>query len=510
MRYNNPIISGMNPDPSVCRVGNDFYLVTSTFEYFPGLPLYHSTDLVHWEQIGHVLTRESQLKLPLGNPNCIGIYAPTIRYQEGKFYCVVTNVGGKPGDNFFVTTEDIYGEWSDPVYLDFEGIDPSLFFDEDGKCYYIGTDTGIYICEIDKVTGKRLGEKHYECWNGTGANNPEGPHLYKINGWYYLLIAEGGTELCHMVTIARSREIFGPYESCPWNPILTNSRTGLPIKAVGHADFVEDIHGNWWSVCLGNRPIAYPFRHIMGRETMLVPVTWENDWPRVGVDGHVPEEVEVEQLAGEPTQDTGRYVPGSDMEDCFDGEKLHVSWNTVYNPVEGLISLTDKGLCLKGAAASLDKDEYKTLLVRRQEHFDFDATMELSFAPGEREEAGICIYMNNRHHYEAALTKLEGKQYLILRRQIGTLKAVEAKMPYEGTEVVLRLNGRREAYHFSYSTDGSTFTEMGGGESQYLSTEAGGCFTGNFIGLYASGNGKKAEQAAYVKRFTYRAVTDSL
>lgn len=506
MKYTNPIISGMNPDPSVCRVGRDFYLVTSTFEYFPGLPLYHSTDLVHWEQIGHVLTRESQLKLPLGAPNCIGIYAPTIRYHEGKFYCIVTNVGGKPGDNFFVTTEDIYGAWSDPVWLDFEGIDPSLFFDEDGRCYYTGTDNnGVYVCEIDKVTGKRLGEKQYS-WNGTGANNPEGPHLYKINGWYYLLIAEGGTELCHMVTVARSRNVYGPYEECPWNPVLTNSRTDLPIKAIGHADFVEDVNGNWWSVCLGNRPAAYPFRHTMGRETMLVPLTWENDWPRLGMDGHVLEEFEVEQSAGEPTPHIGRYVPGSDMVDRFDKETLHVSWNTVYNPVDGLISLTEKGLCLKGAAPSLEEDACKTLLVRRQEHFGFEAEMELSFIPGEGDEAGICIYMNNRHHYEAALTKRDGETYLILRRQIGKLKAVEAEIPYEGTEVTLRLSGRREEYRFSYSADGTGFTELGSGESQYLSTEAGGCFTGNFIGLYAAGNGKKAEQAAYVRSFTYKAV----
>ena len=138
MKYTNPIISGFNPDPSICRVGEDFYLVSSSFEYFPGIPLYHSTDLVHWEQIGHVLTRESQLKLPKGAPNCLGIYAPTIRYHEGVFYCIVTNVGGNPGGNFFVTTTDIYGEWSEPVYLEFGGIDPSLFFDDDGKAYYTG------------------------------------------------------------------------------------------------------------------------------------------------------------------------------------------------------------------------------------------------------------------------------------------------------------------------------------------------------------------------------------
>jgi len=505
MKYTNPIVSGFNPDPSICRVGKDFYLVTSTFEYFPGLPIYHSTDLIHWEQIGHVLTRESQLKLPLGAPNCIGIYAPTIRYHEGKFYCVVTNVGGKPGDNFFVTTEDIYGEWSEPVWLDFEGIDPSLFFDEDGRCYYTGTDTGIYICEIDKVTGKRLGEKQY-AWNGTGANNPEGPHLYKINGWYYLMIAEGGTELCHMVTIARSKHVYGPYEECPWNPILTNRGTELPIKAIGHADLVEDSNGNWWAVCLGNRPIAYPFRHIMGRETMLAPVVWKEDWPVAGVDGHVPEEITVEHFAGEMTPQTNNYVPGSDLEDDFSGDKLHVSWNFIYNPVERLIHLDNKGLCLHGAAAPISGDDYKTILVRRQEHFDFEATMKLSFVPGEGEEAGLCIYMNNRHHYEIALTNAAGERCIILRRQIGSLKAVEAKVPYAGTEVILKLSGKKDFYSFSYSTDGREFTELGGGESQYLSTEAGGCFTGNFIGMYASGNGKEAENDAHVTRFTYRSL----
>ena len=506
MKYKNPILSGMNPDPSICRVDKDFYLVTSTFEYFPGLPIYHSTDLVHWEQIGHVLTRESQLKLPKGAPNCIGIYAPTIRYHEGTFYCVVTNVGGNPGGNFFVTTKDIHGEWSEPVYLDFDGIDPSLFFDEDGKLYYTGTDEGIFICEIDKVNGKRLGEKHYECWNGTGANNPEGPHLYKINGWYYLMIAEGGTELCHMVTIARSRYIYGPYEECPWNPVLTNRGTGYSIKAVGHADLVEDSYGNWWAVCLGNRPVAYPFRHVMGRETMLVPVEWKDGWPMIGVDGHVAEEMTVERFAGEMMPDVGKYISGSDFEDDFTGGKLHVSWNYVYNPVEGLVTMTEKGLCLHGAAAAISSDEYKTILVRRQEHFDFEATMHLSFSPEEGEEAGITIYMNNRHHYELALTKEQGENCLILRRQIGKLEAVEAKIPYDSTEVVLKLSGRRESYDFSYSVDGTGFRPVGGGESWYLSTEAGGCFTGNFIGLYASGNGTVAKNNAYVRKFTYRAV----
>ena len=507
MKYINPIVTGCNPDPSVCRVGKDFYLVNSTFEYFPGLPIYHSTDLVHWEQIGHVLTRNSQLDLPLGAPNRLGLFAPTIRYHEGKFYCVVTNVGGT-GDkhgNFYVTTDDIYGEWSEPVFFDFGGIDPSFFFDEDGKTYYNGTDDGgVFICEVDLKTGQRLSEKHYS-WNGTGGNNPEGPHIYKINGWYYMMMAEGGTELCHMVTIARSKHIYGPYEECPWNPILTNSRTLNPLKAIGHADLVEDTNGNWWAVCLGNRPIGYPFRHTMGRETMLVPVVWKDEWPVMGVDGHVFEEMTVECFAGDPTPNTGRYIPGSDFEDDFTGDKLHVSWSYIYNPVENLVTFDNKGLCLHGNAASISCDDYKSILVRRQEHFDFEATMHLEFSPAEGEEAGLTIYMSNLHHYEIALTKLDGEQCLIIRRQIGKLKAIEEKVPYAGSEVILKLIGRREEYNFAYSADGTDFTILGGGESQYLSTEAGGCFTGNMIGLYASGNGKEAKNDAHVTKFTYKA-----
>ena len=210
MQYQNPILPGFHPDPSICRVGDDFYLVTSSFEYFPGLPIYHSRDLVHWEQIGHCLTRDSQVHLVTGAPNCLNIYAPTIRYHDGLFYVIVTNVTGDNHGNFIITAKDPAGEWSDPIALPFPGIDPSLFFDEDGKVYYLGTDGGIYLSEMDITTGAAIGETHW-LWQGT-ANNPEGPHLYKIDGMYYLLLAQGGTELCHMAVLARSESILGPYE----------------------------------------------------------------------------------------------------------------------------------------------------------------------------------------------------------------------------------------------------------------------------------------------------------
>lgn len=481
--YSNPVIPGFRPDPSVCRVGKDFYLVNSSFEYFPGIPLYHSTDLVHWEQIGHVLTRKSQLPLKKGAPNCLGIYAPTIRYNNGTFYCVVTNVSG--GGNFFVHTKDILGEWSEPVYLEFPGIDPSLFFDDDGRVYYSGTDENIYLCELDISTGKAVGERRF-VWKGSGANNPEGPHLYKIGGMYYLMIAEGGTEAGHMETIARSESVFGEYEPCQFNPVLTNRGSRLPIKGTGHADLIEDANGRWWAVCLGNRPLGYPFRHSLGRETMLVPVEWRDGWPIMGDCGRVQEKVETEFAAGEPTPDTGRYVPGSGTYDDFSGKELMPYWNFVYDPPEG-IAEPGGGLRLNGNKFLISDDEPKAILLRRQEHFSFRAQTKLRLIGQENGEAGLTVYMNNRHHYEAVLTRKNGTCSVKLRRQIGSLAASENETVISGSEVIFRLEASRDWFGFSFSTDGESFISLGGGETAYLTTEVGGCFTGNYTGMFASG-----------------------
>ncbi|MBE5877251.1 MAG: glycoside hydrolase family 43 protein [Lachnospiraceae bacterium] len=528
MQYTNPILPGFHPDPSICRVGEDFYLVTSTFEYFPGLPIYHSRDLVTWEQIGHVLTRDSQVKLPKGAPNCLGIYAPTIRYHEGVYYCIVTNVAPPENINFIVTATDPAGEWSDPIRLPFGGIDPSLFFDDDGRVYYTGTDSGVFICEINVETGEAIGEKQY-AWNGTGANNPEGPHLYKINGYYYLMIAEGGTELGHMTTIARAKVVLGPYESCPHNPILTNRGTELPIKAIGHADLFTDVNGNWWAVCLGNRPLSYPFRHNMGRETMLVPVEWKNGWPVCGNNGHVEESISVDRVVEKKTQhmlmgneagcmsdETAKniganegvngvrdwhYIAGSDVTDKFNTTDLHPSWNYIYHPTGNLVEPTKDGVLLHGNQYALNEDESKALICRRQEHFDFAATVKLSLLNSTDEgEVGISVYMNPRHHYEAALTVVNGMCSIVLKRQIGSLKATEVVIPYTDNTVTLRLEGSKEVYRFSYSVDGESYLPIGEGEAQYLTTEVGGCFTGNYIALYAA---KHAE--ARLESFTYKA-----
>ena len=285
--YTNPIVKGFNPDPSVCRVGEDYYLVTSSFQYFPGVPLYHSKDLVNWEQIGHVLTRESQLHLKGANSNG-GIYAPTIRHHDGKFYMITTNVSTV--GNFIVSTDDIRGEWSDPVPVKVGGIDPSIFWDEDGKCWYTGSaDGGILLCEINPDTGDVLSVPR-RIWNGTGGRWPEAPHIYKKDGWYYLMIAEGGTEFGHMETIARSRHIDGPYQEAPHNPILAHYKAATqdnPIQGVGHADLVQAHDGSWWLVCLGFRTQS-GMHHLLGRETFLAPVRWdEGAWPVVNATGDI-------------------------------------------------------------------------------------------------------------------------------------------------------------------------------------------------------------------------------
>ena len=370
----------------------------------------------------------------------------------------------------------------------------------DGKVYYLGTDGGIYLSEMDITTGAAIGETH-RLWQGT-ANNPEGPHLYKIDGMYYLLLAQGGTELCHMAVLARSESILGPYEPCPHNPILTNIGQSLPIKAAGHADLVEDADGNWWAVCLGIRPLAYPFRHNLGRETMLVPAKWENGWLYAGENGAVLPEFTVAH-APKAWAASG-YVPGSAVTDEFQGETLHPMWNLIYNPVPGMVQCTGNGLELHGNGVSLWEDAPKAWLGRRQEHFCCTAETELAFVPGqEGEEAGLTVYMNPGHHYEIARTMRDGVDCIILRRRIGALCAVEKAVPCHGGTVTLRLSCDRYWYRFAFAEDGGAMQEIGAGETQYLTTEAGGCFTGNYIALYASGNGTDMTAPAKFRRFSY-------
>ncbi|MBN1812541.1 MAG: glycoside hydrolase family 43 protein [Anaerolineae bacterium] len=496
MKYNNPVIPGFYPDPSVCRVGEDYYLVTSTFEYFPGVPVFHSRDLVHWRQIDHCLTRKSQLPLE-GARSSGGIYAPTIRYHDGTFYMVTTNVTG--GGHFYVHTQDPYGEWSEPVWVEGVEIDPSLFFDDDGKVYftYKAWKT-IYQKEIDIETGQALTESK-PLWAGTGGQHPEGPHLYKIDGRYYLMLAEGGTSYGHMETIARSETPWGPFEGCPHNPILTHRSTDSPIQATGHAELFQAHDGSWWMVFLGIRP--HRSYHNLGRETFLAPVSWTDDgWPIVGQNGMASLEMEAQTLPLHPWDEES-------ARDDFDEPNLWLCWNSLRNPHPEDWSLSDRPgwLRLMGSAIGLDAVDSPAWIGRRQRHFDCRAATLLDFGTqNDGEEAGLTAFMNELHHYEIAITRLEGERCVIVRRRIGSLSAIVAWEKVGPGPVTLEIQADREMYTFSYAMGGQKPRALAQGETRYLSTEVASGFTGVYFAMYATGNGQASSMPAFFDWFEYK------
>jgi len=275
-----PVLAGFHPDPSVVRVGDLYHLACSSFEYAPGVPLFRSTDLVTWELVGHALDRPSQLRAGAAGPSG-GVYAPTLRHHDGLFWLVTTNVNDGPG-HLLVSAPDLAGPWSDPVRIDAGGIDPDLAWDEDGTCWLTWSDGGIVQAALDPRTGALLSDPR-TVWQGTGGQHPEGPHLYRVGPWWYLLIAEGGTGHGHAVTVARGTSPSGPFEPCPDNPLLTARGTSAVVQNTGHADLVEGPDGTWAAVFLGVRPEGYfPGWHVLGRETFAAEVSWQDGWPRVG------------------------------------------------------------------------------------------------------------------------------------------------------------------------------------------------------------------------------------
>jgi len=499
MRYQNPVIPGFYPDPSICRVGDDYYLVTSSFEYFPGVPVFYSRDLVHWRQIGHCLTRLGQLNLE-NAPSSGGIFAPTIRYHAGRFYMVTTNF--THGGNFYVWTDDPAGEWSDPIWVDQGGIDPSLCFDDEGKVYFTsnggGDERGIHQCEIEIATGRRLTESRF-IWPGTGGAYPEAPHLYKINGLYYLMIAEGGTEYGHMETIARSADPYGPFASCPRNPILTHRSWHSPIQATGHADLLQAHDGGWWLVFLGIRPVRYPPCHHLGRETFLSPVAWRDGWPLAGEDGHTALEVDAALPPSCPW-------PAPQARDDFGGTCLNLSWNFLRNPHPENWSLTDRPgwLRLNGSAARLDDIASPAFIGRRQRHFDCRVRTLLDFNPRlEGEEAGLTVLMNEKHHYEIAVTRLDGQRCIIVRRRIGSLSMIVSRIAVVDGPVTLGIAAEPLRYRFTFTLGEGEPRILAEGETYYLSKEVAGGFTGVYFGLYATGNGRRGMTPAYFDWFEY-------
>lgn len=500
--YRNPIIPGFNPDPSICRAGDDFYLVTSSFEYFPGLPIYHSKDLVNWEQIGHCLTRASQLPLQKV-PSSGGLFAPSLRYHEGVFYVICTNVSA--GGNFYCTATDPAGSWSEPIWIDIKSIDPDIFWDEDGKTYFVTQgDEGIRVTEFDIKTGKVLAPERL-VWGGIGGRFPEAPHIYKKDGFYYLLLGEGGTEYMHSATIGRSKNIYGPYESCPLNPILTHAnRRGQsnPIQGVGHADLIQAKDGSWWMVFLGFRVThQWAYYHILGRETYLAPVDWvKGGWPQVNGNGTVSLHMEVPTLPLHPFEK-------APVRTQFDGDKLGFEWQYLRNPINENYSLTEKKgqLRISTSPYTLNETEAVSMICRRQTEHDFEATTLLEFdSSNDNEEAGMTLIQNNTHHYDLLLKK-SGKQTVVqLRVHVGSLSYIAGEEIVTGNQILLRIKGTPMQYTFYFADPKQQeYKELGRLDTRYLSTEVAGGFTGVMIGLYTSSNGKPSKAKAYYDWFDY-------
>jgi alpha-N-arabinofuranosidase len=484
--YRNPVIPGFHPDPSIVRVGEDYYLVTSSFEFFPGVPIFHSRDLVHWRQIGHVLTRASQLPLAMAGASG-GIYAPTLRHHDGTFYMITTNVSG--GGNFYVTAKDPAGPWSEPVWLKGQGgIDPSLFFDDDGTVYFAsnggapGTNEGrgIYLSVLDVKTGT-IASTPRRVWAGTGRRYTEGPHLYKVNGWYYLLVAEGGTEYGHVVTIARSRSLWGPFETCPRDPILTHRDTEAdqPVQGTGHADFVQDHEGHWWTVFLAFRPLD-GYAHHLGRETFLAPVAWGADgWPVVNGGQAVALDMKASGLPAAP-------VPAAPVRTTFD-RALGPEWNYLRNPDAASYSSTNGALVLKGTGVTLGETKSPTWVGRRQQHFVARAATSIAFAPARSgDEAGLSVYMNPTHRYELGVRRGAGGREVFVRQTIGAFVSTDTAvvaMPGDGP-LAIEVQSTPTEYAFFAGAPGA-LKEIGKASTRYVSSEVAGGFTGVYFGLYA-------------------------
>ncbi|HEY3369321.1 MAG TPA: glycoside hydrolase family 43 protein [Prolixibacteraceae bacterium] len=499
--FSNPILTGMNPDPSICRVGEDFYLITSTFEYFPGVPIYQSKDLVHWKLIGHALSSPVNNPLMGAASGTGGQYAPTIRYHEGTFYVICTNYGGKGSHGeFYVTATNPAGPWSDPHWFNEWYVDPSLMFENDSVYYLSPDNKGSFLTGTMDLKTDRFHHPLKKIAAGLGGSAPEGPHMYKINDYYYLMSAEGGTGYQHREVIQRSKSPYGPFEASPLNPVISNMNAPRhPFQAIGHADLFQLPDNSWWLVCLGFRPRNGNYHHL-GRETFLAPVTWNAvGWPKVGTDGIVEEKFTAPNLP----QHIWEKEP---IRDDFNSSELKLPWNFIRNPHEDDWSLTEKqgSLRLKGSKINFREKDSPVFIGRRQTAFDMVASAKISFVPtAGNEEAGLVVRVDDANHYDFLITIKEGKRVVLLRKY---LKDKEMSSDYKEIpdgDLILRISSTDLAYQFWVQKKGKKAVLVGTATTKDLSTEVIGGFTGTFIGMYASGNGSKNTNAADFDWFDY-------
>ena len=509
--FYNPILQGCYPDPSITRKGDDYYLVTSTFAMFPGVPIFHSKDLVNWTQIGHVLDRKSQLKVQDTGISA-GIYAPSIKYNANNetFYMITTQFAGDI-NNMVVKTKDPFQGWSEVYKLKFNGIDPSLFFDDNGKAYVVHNDAPdrgkelynghrvIKIWEYDVENDQVIaGTDKIIVDGGVDLSRKpiwiEAPHIYKKNGIYYLMCAEGGTGDWHSEVIFTSENPMGPYVPAPNNPILSqrylNSNRANKVDWAGHADLVEGTDGKHYGVFLAIRPNEKGLVNT-GRETFILPVDWSGKYP-VFENGLVPMEPKLKMPKGvENKTGTEGFFPNGNFTftDNFTAPKLDYRWIGMRGPREDFITTSKNGLSIKPFAVSIKAVAPVSALFQRQQHQHFTATTTMKFTPkSENELAGLACYQSERFNYVFGITKKDKDFYILLEKtekgqsKIIASAKIDVKMP-----VQLQVTAKGDEYKFNYSVDGVNFTNLGGTVSgDILSTNVAGGFTGSLIGLYAT------------------------
>ena len=509
--FYNPILQGCYPDPSITRKGDDYYLVTSTFAMFPGVPIFHSKDLVNWTQIGHVLDRKSQLKVQDTGISA-GIYAPSIKYNANNetFYMITTQFAGDI-NNMVVKTKDPFQGWSEVYKLKFNGIDPSLFFDDNGKAYVVHNDAPdrgkelynghrvIKIWEYDVENDQVIaGTDKIIVDGGVDISRKpiwiEAPHIYKKNGIYYLMCAEGGTGDWHSEVIFTSENPMGPYVPAPNNPILSqrylNSNRAKKVDWAGHADLVEGTDGKHYGVFLAIRPNEKGLVNT-GRETFILPVDWSGKYP-VFENGLVPMEPKLKMPKGvENKTGTEGFFPNGNFTftDNFTVPKLDYRWIGMRGPREDFITTSKNGLNIKPFAVSIKAVAPVSALFQRQQHQHFTATTTMKFTPkSENELAGLTCYQSERFNYVFGITKKDKDFYILLEKtekgqsKIIASAKIDVKMP-----VQLQVTAKGDEYKFNYSVDGVNFTNLGGTVSgDILSTNVAGGFTGSLIGLYAT------------------------
>lgn len=536
----NPIIRGFNPDPSICRVGDCYYIACSSFSFYPGLPIYKSYDLANWEHIGYALTRPQQLRL---TPDRLsyGIWAPTLRYHDGKFYIIVGNWSS--GEVLVVSTEDPAGEWSDAVYIEGIGGDPSLFFDDDGRVYCSfsakaedGT-RGIYQVELDLEKGCVISDR-YLLWNGAAreAHAPEASHVYKKDGFYYLMTSEGGTEHYHAVVIGRSETVNGYYQGFRGNPILSHRHLSdtYPICNIGHADIVETPQGDWYMVVLGSRLIG-GYHKNMGRETFICPMVWESRWPRPAVDTG-----KVEWTYPMPAGHTPHAVPELPVRDDFDGDVLGKQWNFIGTPIDMPARLSDGKLYMNAVKERIWKDNSEVPPVdrpafraqpgralgfvgRRQQHTCFDAAcaLKMQFDCGD-ETAGLIILQNAYTQFRLELARTDASNVLRLWRmtkasahkggdgypeldfETENSHTCLAEIPWADDSAVLKLSVRGQKHSFFAGADASDLQPiLCDLDGSFLGTESSHGFIGAYVGMFASANGKDSAAEAAFDWFDY-------